>query len=100
MALHKERHPLVTGGAPNVDPLCWLIDIHNNQRTPRRQALIRMLHAAGPRPVLEACLELEAGHDLDEVLERFARISPETYRALGADVLPIDEIGIIDGGAA
>jgi hypothetical protein len=38
--------------------------------------------------VLEALLAVEAGHSLDAVLEDFARLTPETYRAAGADMLP------------
>ena len=54
----------------------------------RRQRLVSHLHAAGPRPVLEALLEVAAGADLDRTLERFARVPVATYHALGADQLP------------
>lgn len=67
------------------------------QRSPRRQQLVRHLHAAGPRPTLEALLEVAAGRDLDEVLARYARLPPAVYRALGADVLPIDTTAIGGG---
>jgi len=67
-------------------------------RSARRQRLLAHLHACGPRPVFEALLELEAGRALDEVLERYGRIPAHIYRALGADVLPIDAVTIIDGG--
>ena len=56
--------------------------------TIRRQRLVRHLHAAGPRPVFEAMLELGQGADLDDVLERFARVPVDTYIALGADKFP------------
>ena len=42
---------------------------------------------AGPRPVLEALQEVEAGRPLGAVLERYARIPAHIYRALGADAL-------------
>lgn len=68
-------------------------------RTPRRQHLARHLHAAGPRPVLEALLELEAGRPLDDVLERFGRISIDVYHELGANKLSTGPYAIVDGGA-
>jgi hypothetical protein len=52
--------------------------------------LVRHLVKCGPRPVLEALIQIEAGDALDEVLENFARLQPEVYAAVGADVLPID----------
>jgi hypothetical protein len=67
-------------------------------RTPRRQRLVRHLVECGERPVLEALLAVENGQRLDEVLEGFARLAPELYEAVGADVLPIDEVAVIDGG--
>jgi hypothetical protein len=70
----------------------------NTTRSPRRQHLARHLHACGPRPVLEALLEVEAGRSLDAVLADFARLPAELYRVMGADVLPIDEIVVIEGG--
>jgi hypothetical protein len=33
------------------------------------------------------------------VLEDFARLQPEIYHAIGADLLPIDELILVDGGA-
>jgi hypothetical protein len=59
--------------------------------------LARHLHACGERPVLEALLAVDPGQPLDDVLEGFARLSPEIYKATGADRLPIDDIVIIDG---
>jgi hypothetical protein len=70
----------------------------NTARSRRRQHLARHLHACGPRPVLEALLEVEAGRPLDEVLHAFGRLPPELYAAVGADVLPIDEWALVDGG--
>jgi hypothetical protein len=37
-------------------------------RSARRQRLVAHLHASGPRPVLEALLELEAGRALLDLL--------------------------------
>ena len=72
----------------------------NPGRNSRWQHLVRHLHQCGPRPVFEAMLELEAGHDLDRVLERYARIPVGIYAAVGADVLPIDILAVLDGGRA
>ena len=69
-------------------------------RNSRRQYLVQHLHAAGPRPVLEALLEVEAGRDLDCVLERYAEIPIGVYRAVGADTLPIEALTVVDGGVA
>ena len=41
----------------------------DSKRSPRRQYLAERLHAAGPRPVLEALLAVADGHDLDWTLE-------------------------------
>lgn len=56
----------------------------NTKRSGRRQRLSAHLHAAGPRPVLEALIAVSVGRNLDEVLEDFARLSAETYHAVGA----------------
>jgi hypothetical protein len=55
-----------------------------------RQRKAAHLHAAGPRPVLEALIAVASGEDLDEVLADFARIPVSIYRTIGADELPID----------
>jgi hypothetical protein len=57
------------------------------------------LVASGPRPVLEALLEVARGRDLDAVLEAYGRIPVEIYYALGAaNRLPIDELALVEGG--
>jgi len=55
-----------------------------SKRSARRQRLSARLHAAGPRPVLEALLAVESGQPLDEVLEDFGRIPADVYHAVGA----------------
>lgn len=67
-------------------------------RSARRQYLAAHLHRCGPRPTLEALIAVAAGQDLDFVLEDFCRLAPEVYESIGADVLPIDQIAVIDGG--
>lgn len=45
----------------------------------------RHLHRLGPRPVLEAMLEVEAGRSVADVLARYSRLDPCIVRALGGD---------------
>jgi hypothetical protein len=71
---------------------------HDSQRSPRRQHLVGHVVYAGPRVVLELLLEIAAGADLNESLERYARIPVNVYRALGADRLPIDGLALVNGG--
>ena len=52
---------------------------------PRRQRHAEHLHRLGPRPVLEALIEVEDGHHLDRVLADFARLDPEVVRDLDGD---------------
>ncbi len=62
---------------------------------PRRHRAAEHLHNLGPRPVLEALVEVEAGADLDRVLADFAQLEPETVSRLGGDrfpALPIYEV--------
>ena len=56
----------------------------DNKRSPRRQYFSAHIHAAGPRPVLEALIAVHEGASLDEVLEDFARIPAEAYHLMGA----------------
>jgi hypothetical protein len=72
--------------------------IYEAQRSARRQRLAKHLHKCGVRPVLEALIAVEGGQPLDTVLEDFARLSPEIYEAVGADVMPIDAVAVIAGG--
>jgi hypothetical protein len=62
-------------------------NLHQEARIACRQHLARSLWESGPRPVLEALLEVEAGRPLGAVLERYARIPAHIYRALGGDAL-------------
>ena len=71
----------------------------SDPRSARRQRLVAHLHAAGPRPCLEALISVAAGNDLDEVLADFAGVPVATYRAVRADVLPIDQpLAVVNGG--
>ena len=53
--------------------------------SPRRQQAAQHLYSLGPRPVLEALADVEAGANLDRVLADFERIDAETVAELGAD---------------
>ncbi len=55
---------------------------------PRRQRAAEHLHNLGPRPVLEALVEVEAGADLDHVLADFAQLEPKTVSRLRGDRFP------------
>ena len=59
-------------------------DVADNKRSVQRQYLSRRLHAAGPRPVLEALLAVEGGQPLDDVLEDYARVPSSYFSILGA----------------
>ena len=72
---------------------------HWSARNARRQRLAAHLHAAGPRPVLEALIEVDQGRPLDSVLERHAQIPVATYHHLGADRLSIDSLTVVGGCA-
>ena len=53
-------------------------------RSARRMRLCAHLHAAGPRPVLEALIAVDSGQPLDDVLEDFGRIPADIYHAVDA----------------
>jgi hypothetical protein len=61
--------------------------LYQQARNARRQHLARSLWESGPRSLLEALLEVEAGRPLGAVLDRYARIPAHIPRALGADAL-------------
>ena len=54
----------------------------------KRQRQVARLLSLGPRPVLEAPVEVEAGADLDHVLADYARLDLEVVTALGGDKFP------------
>jgi hypothetical protein len=55
-----------------------------NKRNARRQRLCKHLHAAGPRPVMEALLAVDGGQPLDDVLEDYGRVPSSFFSILGA----------------
>jgi hypothetical protein len=67
-------------------------------RSTRRQLLVLHLHRCGPRPVLEALIEVSQGNDVDETLERYAAIPSDVYHQLGADQLPAFQLSVVKGG--
>jgi hypothetical protein len=56
----------------------------SNKRNARRQRLCKHLHAAGPRPVMEALLAVDGGQPLDHVLEDYGRIPSSFFSILRA----------------
>jgi hypothetical protein len=56
----------------------------------RLRYLVGKIHRLGPRPIYELFRELASGGDLQDVLERFARLAPlgEFISHLGGDQLP------------
>jgi hypothetical protein len=85
----------VTMHPQDLASLCRLLA---DPRSDRRQQLALHLHQAGPRPVLEALIAVEAGQPLDAVLADFARLPAAAYRSVGADRLPIRSLAVIKRG--
>ncbi len=67
-------------------------------RSTRRMRLCKHLHAAGPRPVLEALIAVDSGQPLDDVLEEFGRIPVDIYHAV--DAIYSNKPFLIDCGAS
>ncbi len=92
----QNREWLPTGFDPAAHPILsrhWFgVPFHPTGSTtaalvasPRRQRAAEHLHSLGPRPVLEALAEVEAGAGLDCVLADFERIDAEMVAELGGD---------------
>ena len=64
---------------------------YQDARSTARQRGVAHLCASGPRVVLEALLEISRGKPIDEVLQRYRKVAVSTYRAIGADVMPIHQ---------
>ena len=56
--------------------------------TERLRHLARRIHALGERPLFELLCELQAGAPLRPRLERYAELSSDVVKRLGADRLP------------
>jgi hypothetical protein len=92
-SIRKRAAPVgAGGGSVNQKGNLCMTDLDNfqNKRNAKRQHQVAHIYAAGPRPVLEALLDVAAGKPLDDVLAAFGRIAISTYHMLGADELPID----------
>jgi hypothetical protein len=61
-----------------------------DRRSAKRQRQVKHLHAAGPRPVLEALLAVAAGAPSDAVLADFARVPVRIHQGTCASELPTD----------
>lgn len=62
------------------------------QRRLRRQQLAQQVHRLGARVLFEFLAEIDRYHDLgddlDQRLERYARLEPDVLRAVGGDRFP------------
>ena len=81
--MRRPKYPRACGELRPIGPIARKIAADL-----RRQRAVEHLRGLGPRPVLEALVEVEAGADLDSVLADFARLDPETVRQLGGDQFP------------
>ena len=75
-------HPIISRHFFGLRPIAEVVS------SLRRQRAAEHLYNLGPRPVLEALAEVEAGAGLDRLLADFARLDPETVRQLGGDRFP------------
>ena len=64
-----------------------------------RQRAAERLHRLGPRPVLEALIEVADGADLDALLVRYARLPPAAVRAFGGDRFPAPAVFAVRGAS-
>jgi len=85
------------GEARELDPLRQTIEFRRSIPPVRLQRLVARLHALGPRATFELLREIAAGADLFSRLEAYAKLDPNTLRALSGDALPIDRLFVIDG---
>ncbi len=75
-------HPIISRHFFGLRPIAEVVS------SLRRQRAAEHLYNLGPRPVLEALAEVEAGAELDRVLADFARLDPKMVRQLGGDQFP------------
>src|SRR5437762_1548793 len=68
-----------------------------------RPRLVERVHRLGARALFEFVNELDQSHglgsDLDQRLERYARLDPAVLPALGGDRLPVSPVRIVGGAA-
>jgi hypothetical protein len=74
------------------------------ERQFRRQRLVERVHRNGARVVFEFIDEIARHHpgiveDLDQRLERYAAIDPETLAVLGGDQFPSRPLRLVGGAA-
>ena len=82
-------HPIIARHFFGVEPFRQIGDVAAEVVADlKRQRQVARLHSLGPRPVLEALVEVEAGVDLDRVLAAYARLDLEVVIALGGDKFP------------
>ena len=82
-------HPIIARHFFGVEPFRQIGDVAAVLVADlKRQRQVARLHSLGPRPVLEALVEVEAGADLDRVLADYTRLDLEVVIALGGDKFP------------
>lgn len=82
-------YPILAEHFFGVEPLRQIDDVADLVMAGlKRQRQAAHLHLLGPRPVLEALIEVAAGVELDTVLSDYARLDPEVMIALGGDNFP------------
>ena len=81
-------HPIISRHFFGVEPLRQIGDVAVVVVDLKRQRQVARLHSLGPRPVLEALIEVAAGVELDTVLADYARLDLEVVVALGGDRFP------------
>ncbi len=90
---HKESAALSAkrnGANSKIDATpTTLFDCENQDRR-RIELKLEQLHAIGPRPIAELLVEFAGGElaVLEMEIDRFLRIEPEIYVALGGDQFP------------
>jgi len=86
MTPETERAATCRGERP-ADVSC--ADSREDTQNPHiKQRRARHLHSLGARAVLEALQEIEDGATVDDVLVRYARLTPELVRGVGGDRWP------------
>ena len=87
--LQRNGHPIISRHWFGVDPFRPIDEVAVGVAADlKRQRQVAHLLSLGPRPVLEALIEVEAGADLDRVLADYARLDLEVVTALGGDKFP------------
>ncbi len=89
VGFNPAAHPIIARHFFGVEPFRPIGEVTNNVVIDlKRQRQAAHLLSLGPRPVLEALIEVAAGAELDTVLADYARLDREVVIALGGDKFP------------